>query len=53
MGKIIQSVDGDVTLYAENTEIAKAKYETKNQLFALIGLDFNLEGLYFGALRVI
>lgn len=49
-GKIIQSIDGDVTLYAENIEIAKAKYETKNQLYGLIGLDLNLEGLYFGAL---
>ena len=49
-GKIIQSVEGDVTLYAENIEIAKAKYETKNQLYGLIGLDFNLEGLYFGSL---
>ena len=48
-GRIIQSVEGDVTLYAENIEIAKAEYETKNQLYGQIGLDFNLEGLYFGA----
>ncbi len=48
-GRIIQSVEGDVTLYAENIEIARAEYETKNQLYGQIGLDFILEGLYFGA----
>ena len=49
-GRIIQSVNGDVKLFASYIEIAKAKYETRNQLYGLIGFDFNLEGLYFGAL---
>lgn len=48
-GRILQSVEGDITLYAENIEIAKAEYETKNQLFGQAGLDFALEGLFVGA----
>ena len=46
-GRIIQSVEGEITLTAENIEIATAEYETKNQLYGQVGLEFNLEGLYF------
>jgi len=46
-GRILQSVEGDVTLFAENIQIAQAEYETKNQLYGQAGVELNLEGLYF------
>ncbi len=47
-GRIIQSSSGDVHLYAEDILIAKAEYETKNQLYGLAGFEFNLDWLYVG-----
>ena len=42
-GRILQSVEGDVTLSAENIVIATAEYETKNQLYGQVGFDFIIE----------
>lgn len=46
-GRIFQSSEGDIKLFAEDFEIVRAEYETETQLYYIAGFELHMDDLFF------